>query len=68
MVATVLNVVERFLPILVMALIAASAISAAIRPYSMAVAPVSSFSKLAKRRSIVRSRALVRAKEYTLAD
>src|SRR6202041_2255832 len=48
LVAMVLNVVDRFLPMLVIALIAASAIRAAINPYSMAVAPVSSLSRFAK--------------------
>jgi hypothetical protein len=45
-----LNVVERFLPILVIALIAASVMSAAISPYSIAAAPVSSASRSARKR------------------
>ncbi len=40
---TVLNVLDRVLPSVDMAAMAAIEIRAAMRPYSMAVAPVSSF-------------------------
>jgi hypothetical protein len=44
----VLNVVLRFVPTVLITVTAATAISAAIRPYSIAVAPSSFFSSLAK--------------------
>jgi len=47
LVATVLKVVERLWPTVVIALTAAKAINAAIRPYSIAVAPRSSLSRVA---------------------
>jgi hypothetical protein len=51
----VLKVVERFLPTLVITDTAASAINAAIKPYSMAVAPASSLSSRIKVAIIVDS-------------
>jgi len=47
-VATVLNVVVSFVPTLVMAVMITTEISAAISPYSMAVAPELSFKKRRK--------------------
>ena len=45
-VETVLNVVDSWVPRLVIAVIAATAMSAAIRPYSIAVAPALFFLRL----------------------
>ena len=64
MVEIVLNVVDRCWPILVIALIAASAIKAAIKPYSIADAPVSSLRRFLRRRNISGFDLGVRPPEY----